>query len=117
MENAAEMETKPEQELSTKQKALGEVGRTRVSTPAVPLIRASREGDLSSHSAWRVCAGSVEASERKPGPPQGGGFQRASWPISQMNLRASRAAMAPKYLEYLLNLSNCSERTALLTIN
>ena len=84
---------------------------------AVPLIRASREGDLSSHSAWRVCAGSVEASERKPGPPQGGGFQRASWPISQMNLRASRAAMAPKYLEYLLNLSNCSERTALLTIN
>ena len=34
---------------------------------AVPLIRASREGDLSSHSAWRVCAGSVEASERKPG--------------------------------------------------
>ena len=32
MENAAEMETKPEQELSAKQKALGEVGRTRVST-------------------------------------------------------------------------------------
>ena len=32
MENAAEMETKPEQELSAKQKALGEVGRTRIST-------------------------------------------------------------------------------------
>ena len=32
MENAAEMETKPEQELSAKQKALGDVGRTRIST-------------------------------------------------------------------------------------